>query len=162
MALEGRTLTVECPCAGTPHESDTVIFRKVLSLAGGIAAVSAIRDGLNARPGEADGITLAEHLFPVYLAHAVEAWTFTNEDGDPLPLNAGETLPFSTKYEITDAADDLFGEEVTRPLVMMTRKSSPLGQTPASTSRTSASGGKRRPRSAPSSPATSAGETSEE
>jgi hypothetical protein len=162
MALEGRTLTVECPCPGTPHEADTITFHKVLSLAGGIAAVSAIRDGLNARPGAMDGITLAEHLFPVYLAHAVEAWTFTAEDGEPLPLDAGETLPFSTKYEIADAADDLFGEEVTRPLVVMTRKSSPHGPTAASTSRTSASGGKRRPRSAPSSPATSAAGTSEE
>lgn len=162
MALDGRTLTVECPCVGTPHEADTVTFAATLSLAGGVAGVKAIRDGLRAGGGAVDNLALAEFVFPVYLAHAVEAWTFTDAAGEPLPIGAGETLPFITKYEIADAADDLFGEEITRPLLLMMRKSSPPGPTGSSTSVKSASGPTPPEHSEPSSPASSAGETSAE
>jgi hypothetical protein len=155
MALEGRILTVECPCAGTPHQSDTITFRRVLSLAGGLAAITAMREAVR-EGGTLDQLTLATHIFPVFLVHAVESWTFLAEDGSPLPILAGDAvLPFGTKYEIADAADDLFGEEVTRPLVGMIRRSSPAGPTEPSTSRKRPSGASRRSRSAPSSPAVS-------
>jgi hypothetical protein len=152
MTLEGRTLTVACPCPGTPHEIDTIQFRRVLPLAGGIAAIAAMREGAIARSNAIDGLTLAIYLFPVYLAHAVESWTFVDESGAPLPLDAGDAaLPFGTKYEIADAADDLFGEEVTRPLAGMIRKSSRSGSTAPSTSPSRPSGGSHRSRSARSS-----------
>lgn len=158
MSLEGRTLTVECPCAGTPHEAgDTIVFCNVLPLAAGIAGVRAMRDGIVLRAGQFDGVALAEHLFPVYLAHAIESWTFTDADGEPLPLDQGDAaLPFPVKYEIADAADDLFGEEITRPLLAMIQKSSPSGQTAPSTSANRRSGRSRRSPSAPSSPDASA------
>lgn len=152
MALEGRTLTVACPCTGTPHEVDTITFRRVLPLAGGIAAISAMREGVVARGNEIDGLALAEHLFPVYLTHAVESWTFVTDDGSPLPLAEGDTtLPFDVKYAIADAADDLFGEEVTRPLAAMISKSSRSGPTASSTSPSRSSGRSPRSRSARSS-----------
>jgi hypothetical protein len=155
MALEGRILTVECPCAGTPHQSDKVTFRRVLSLAGGLAAITAMREAARG-DGELDQLTLATHVFPVFLAHAIESWTFLGEDGNPLPIPAGDdVLPFGTKYLIADAADDLFGEEVTRPLAGMIRRSLPAGRTGRSTSPKRPSGGSRRSRSAPSSPAAS-------
>jgi hypothetical protein len=155
MALVGRVLTVECPCSGTPHTEDTINFHRVLSLAGGMAAISAIAD--TQRAGEVTAIALAVHIFPVYLAHAVASWTFVDDAGEPLPLVNGDVeLPFPIKYQIADAADDLFGEEVTRPLVGINAKSSPTTRTNGSTSpkrRTSASHPKP---SAPSLPATSA------
>jgi hypothetical protein len=118
-------------------------------------AISAIAD--TQRAGEVTAIALAVHIFPVYLRHAVESWTFVDDAGEPLPLDKGDAaLPFSVKYQIADSADDLFGEEVTRPLAMTNGKSSPTTRTSESTSpkrRTSAS--HRRP-SEPSSPATSA------
>lgn len=151
MALEGRILSVECPCPGTPHEADTVQFRAVLPLAGGIAAISAMRRAIVG--GKVDNLALAEEVFPIYLAHAVESWTFVDAEGQPLALTAGDAnLPFGTKYEIADAADDLFGEEVTRPLLGMIQRSSQGGPTGPSTSRNRGSGRSRRSRSVPSSP----------
>lgn len=155
MALVGRVLTVECPCVGTPHASDTVEFRKVLSLAGGMAAISAIAD--TQRAGEVTAIALAVHIFPVYLEHAVESWSFVNDASEPLPLADGDSaLPFSVKYLIADAADDLFGEEVTRPLVGMSGTSSPSTRTSGSTSRRRRTSASHPKPSAPSLPATSA------
>ena len=156
MALVGRTLTVECPCVGTPHEADTVQFRRVLPLAGGMAAIAAMRDSATKAPKGAevlDPLVLAEYLFPVYLVHAVESWTFVDEQGTPLPLaGADEALPFDTKYDIADAADDLFGEEVTRPLAGMIQRSLRAGRTRRSTSPKKRSGRSPRSPSAPSSP----------
>ncbi len=162
MALVGRTLTVECPCPGTPHESDAVEYKRVLPLAGGMAAIAAMRDATLGTLGKLDSLRLAEHLFPVYLAHAIDAWTFTGEDGKPLALDAADAaLPFETKYLIADAADDLFGEEVTRPLALMIEKGLRAGLTGHSISRRKPSGRSPRSRSGRSSPKSSATETSE-
>lgn len=155
MGLVGRVLTVECPCPGTPHKEDTVTFHKVLSLAGGMEAIAAI--AATQRAGEVTAIALAVHIFPVYLAHAVESWTFVDDAGDALALDKGDaSLPFSVKYQIADAADDLFGEEVTRPLVAMNEKSLPTSPTSASTSRKPRTSASPPKPSAPSLPATSA------
>jgi hypothetical protein len=117
---------------------------------------------MGAVPRDAKGAILAIDLgvvlFPVYLAHAIEAWTFVDETGAPVPLGAGAdaVLPFGTKYEIADAADDLFGGEVTAPFAKKKGTSSPSGPTASSTSPKPISGRKRPSRSAPSSPAASA------
>lgn len=160
MALVGRVLTVECPCAGTPHEVDTITFREVLPLAGGMAAMQALV--LAARQATEQGrdlmdSDLAVALFPVILDHGIVSWTFLRAD-EPLPVTkeADTVLPFGTKFLIADAADDLFGEEITRPLAGMTQRSSPRGRTGSSTSPTRRSGRTRRSPSAPSSPAASA------
>lgn len=156
MPLEGRKLTLECPCPGTPHEHDEVIYRAALPLAGGMAALTVIRD-IALRGGEVDQLALATVLFPIYLAHAVESWTFTDAEGEPLALaDADERLAFGTKFDIANTADDLFGEEVTRPLLETARRSSRAGRTAPSTSRNRSSQPRRRRQSAPSSPATSA------
>lgn len=157
MTLTGRVLTVECPCAGTPHTEDTVTFKAVLPLAGGVAGISAMVTAARELGDGFDNIGLAGYLFPVYLAHAIEAWTFTDANGEPVPLADGDkVLPFGVKYEIADAADDLFGGEISDPLVKMIARSSGAGQTEPRTSPKRSSGGSRRPRSVPSSPSVSA------
>ena len=157
MALSGRVLTVECPCAGTPHEADMVTFLAILPLAGGMAGMAAISAAATAHGGKLTGIALAEYLFPVYLRHAVESWTFLDPIGRPLAVADGDTvLPFNVKYTIADAADDLFGEEIARPLVSMIEQPSPSGPTASSTPPTPISGASPRRRSGRSSPATSA------
>ena len=156
MTLTGRVLTVECPCAGTPHKEDTVTFRAVLPLAGGVAGISAMVRAARDLGAEFDNIGLASYVFPVYLAHAIEAWTFTDADGNPVPLADGDkVLPFGVKYEIADAADDLFGGEISGPLVKMIGQSSDAGPTARKTSRKRSSGASPRPRSEPSSPSVS-------
>ena len=158
MALEGRTLVVECPCPGTPHEHDTVTFSPVLPMAGGLAVISAVRDAMRATDGEEmDNLVLAAHTFPVYLRFAIESWTFTDAAGHLLDRERWDALlPFGVKYAIADAADDLFGEEALSPLVGTTPASSRGGPTATSTSRSRASGSSPRSRSAPSSRAASA------
>lgn len=152
MALVGRVLTVECPCPGTPHTEDTVTFKSVLGIAGGVAGIAAMVAAVQDLGDKFNNISLAGYVFPVYLAHTVESWTFLDADGKPVPVADGDAvLPFGTKYQIADAADDLFGEEITRPLAEMIRKSSPSGPTPKSTSPNRRSGASRRSRSAPSS-----------
>lgn len=158
MAVVGRVLTVECPCTGTPHpDGDTVTFRAVLPLAGGMAGISAFVAASRAAGGKLDNLILSEWIGPIYLLHAVATWTFTNADGAAVPISDGDAvLPFAVKYEIADAADDLFGEELTRPLAAMIRRSSGNGQTASSISRNRPSGRTPRRPSAPSSPTVSA------
>ena len=150
---------MECPCAGTPHKADTVTFRAVLPFAGGMAAMVAMSTAPQDAKGQILALDLGIALFPVYLAHAVEAWTFVDAEGAPVPVGsaADAALPFGTKYEIADAADDLFGGEVTAPFGRKRPTSSPPGPTGVSTPQTPPSGRKRRSRSAPSLPAVSAG-----
>ena len=159
MALVGRVLTVECPCSGTPHEEDRVTFKAVLPFAGGMAGVRAISKvavQAEASGQEIAGLDLAVELFPVWIEYGIEGWTFTDTDGAALPLADGDaTLPFAVKYEIADAADDLFGGEILGPLVAMTRTSSPVGQTAPSTSPKRTSGRRRPLQSAASSPSDS-------
>lgn len=165
MTLEGRILTVECPCAGTPHEVDTVTFRSVLPLAAGIEGMAAIGASSEKYGADISGLHMAEFLFPVYLRHCIDSWTFVNglgKDGEPLPLpleDGDAILPFDMKYRIADAADDLFGEEITRPLLRRIARSSGNGQTAQSTSPKRSTARSRQPRSAPSSRSTSAGTT---
>lgn len=157
MTLEGRTLTVECPCAGTPHERDTVTFKAVLPLAGGVAGISAMVRAAQDLGSALDNIGLAGYVFPVYLAHAIEAWTFVNSAGEPVPLADGDkVLPFGVKYEIADAADDLFGAEISVPLAKMIAQSSDAGPTARRTSRKRSSGASPRSPSARSSQTVSA------
>lgn len=163
MTLSGRVLTVACPCPGTPHTEDQVTFRAVLPYAGGIAVVQAIATVAARVADEERAATaqdLAAELFPIWIdpkRGPIEAWTFTDAAGEPLPIADGDkALPFDVKYEIADAADDLFGDEVTRPLAKMMETPSPNGQTGASTSPNRTNGRKRRSPSARSSPTTSA------
>ncbi len=157
MPLVGRVLTVECPCAGTPHKEDTVTFRNVLPLAGGVAGISAMVAAATELGDGMSNLALAGYVFPVYLAHGIESWTFVDVDGEPVPLADGDkVLPFGVKYEIADAADDLFGEEISGPLVRMIERSSGDGRTARKTSPSRSSGASRRPRSVPSSPSASA------
>jgi hypothetical protein len=128
-----------------------------MPLAGGVAGIAAMIAGARALGGTFTSMALAEYVFPVFLAHAIESWTFTDAAGQPVPLADGDkVLPFPVKYEIADAADDLFGEEITRPLARMIERSSAAGLTASSTSRNPDSGAPRRPRSARSSPDASA------
>lgn len=157
MTLDGRNLTVECPCPGTPHGEDMVTFKAVLPLAAGIAAMAALRDSVEKYGTDLNALVLGETLYPIYFAHAIESWTFTKEDGSPLlQAEADAVLPFDVKFAIADAADDIFGEQVARPLVAMIQRLLPAGQTGRLTSPKRDSGSSPRSRSRRSSPAVSA------
>jgi hypothetical protein len=134
-----------------------VTFRNVLPLAGGVAGIAAMVAAATELGDGFNNIALAGYVFPVYLAHGIDSWTFTDAAGGPVPLADGDkVLPFGIKYEIADAADDLFGGEISGPLVKMIERSSAVGQMARKTSPNPSSGGSRRPRSVPSSQSASA------
>lgn len=132
-------------------------FRNVLPLAGGVAGISAMVAAANELGDGMNNIALAGYVFPVYLAHGIDSWTFVDANGEPVPLADGDkVLPFGVKYEIADAADDLFGGEISGPLVKMIERSSAVGRTERRTSPKRSSGASPRPRSVPSLPSASA------
>lgn len=139
-----------CYCPGSPHEADLVYLAPALSMAGGMAAQSAIAEGFT------DQIRLQELLAEVWIRHGVVSWNLVDEDG-PIPVtrdNVLRALPYGKGgRQVADRADDLYAEDILSPLVERLKTTSPRGRTNGSTSATRPSTRKRR---RPSSTATTA------
>ena len=139
-----------CYCPGSPHEADLVYLAPALSMAGGMAAQSAIAAGID------DQIRLQEMLAEVWMRHGVVSWNLEDETG-PIPVtaaNVAKALPYGKGGRlVADRADDLYAEDILAPLVARLKNSSPRGRTNGSTSATPRSTRKRR---SPSSTATTA------
>lgn len=120
----------ECRCSGLPHpDGDTVSLSKNPPLEVGLAASQAMaEDG-------ADNIRIALGL--AYL-RAIEAWTFLDDDGDPIPVtpeNIRLALPWDKGGSIVaEKADDLYTEAVLSPLLRRLSNTSPAGPMAGSTS----------------------------
>lgn len=133
-----------CHCDGTPHDHDTVWLRAEVTPDLGVAARSAIGDVVS-QGIEKDDIMAV--LGRVYLRHGIVRWTFTDAEGNPVPVtpNAAGSLKWEIAEPIADKADDLYSEDIFRPLVARLSKSSRNGRTGRSTSaRTTTS--RRRPK----------------
>lgn len=119
-----------CRCAGTPHvDGDTVSLSKNPPLEVGLAASQAMaEDG-------ADNIRIALGL--AYL-RAIEAWTFVDDDGDPIPVtpeNIRAALPWGKGGDIVaEKADELYTGAVLDPLLRRLSNTSRGGPTAGSTS----------------------------
>ena len=75
-----------CPCEGSPHpDGDTVYLYPELSMAGGMAARGAI---IEAAESEYVQIQLNEFLGHLWMRYAVAAWTFLDDEGEPIPITA--------------------------------------------------------------------------
>jgi hypothetical protein len=129
-----------CYCPGKPHETDIVYLAPALSMAGGMAAQSAISDGLT------DALKLQELLAAVWTRFGVVGWNLVDEDG-PLPLtpaNITAALPYGKGGRlVAEKADDLYAEDVLAPLVARLQSTSKRGPTNGSTSTTRRSTSKR-------------------
>ena len=157
-----------CRCPGTPHtDGDWVELRPSPTIDIGSAIYAAV-----ANVGD-DPVQLQVEMTRAFLRFGIVAWSFTDDRGDPIPIQPRKTdfgdvisrlLPFSDGgFTVADRADDLYSEEVLRPL--MTRLSSMRslgGQTVGSTSATRTTSRKPATRSEPSSPASSDGRPSED
>ena len=155
-----------CRCPGTPHtDGDWVELRPSPTIDIGSAIYAAV-----ANVGD-DPVQLQVEMTRAFLRFGIVAWSFTDERGDPVPIRPRSTdfgdvisrlLPFSDGgFLVADRADELYSEEVLRPL--MTRLSlmrSQGGQTVGSTSPTPRSLPTPAKRSGPSSPAGMAGKRS--
>ena len=140
-----------CYCPNTPHERDIVYLAPALPMAGGMAAQSAIADGLG------DSITLQGMLAEVWVRFGVVGWNLVDDTGDDLPLNPATikaALPYGKGGRlVAERADDLYAEDILAPLVARLRPTSRRGPTNGSTSRQGPT--RTRKRSSPSSTVTS-------
>jgi len=155
-----------CRCPGTPHgDGDWVELRPSPTIDIGSAIYAAV-----ANVGD-DPVQLQVEMTRAFLRFGIVAWSFTDELGAPIPIRPRSTdfgevisrlLPFSDGgFTVADRADDLYSEEVLRPL--MTRLSlmrSRDGRTVGSTSPTPLTLRKPARRSKPSSPRSTAGSPS--
>lgn len=151
-------VTVACPCPGTPHVTDTVTLhpRDRIPLGLGMATYEVIKQG-------GTRAMLSASLADVYLHYGVTAWTFVDADGRPVPVTPdtiADYLRWPTGLTVAEAADELYSEEVMRPLLPRFATSSPATPTAPSTSANPDSGSPRPKRSAPSSPSGTAGRLS--
>lgn len=122
-----------CYCPGTPHDEDTVYLAPQLSMAGGMAAQSAITAGFD------DSLRLQEMLAEVWIRFGVVSWNLTDEDGplEVTPENVARALPYGKGGRlVAEKADDLYAEDILAPLVQRLGTTSPRGRTNGSTSRT--------------------------
>ena len=149
---------VECPCPGKPHpEGDIVELRDRLGLAAGTTLQSLT---LQSRASGEDAAQVTGRLVESYLLVGVCGWTFTDENGKPVPVTEDNIRSllledFGLAYPIAEKADELYHEAVLGPLVNGPSKSSPATSTGVSTS-ASKNGSRKRPRpSRPSSTTTS-------
>lgn len=125
-----------CFCPNAPHDSDVVYLAPSLSMAGGMAAQVAVTAGMT------DQIALQELLAQVWVRHGVVGWNLVDDDGEPLPLtpdNITKALPYGKGgRQVAERADDLYAQDVLRPLQERLKKLSKPGPTQRSpsTSRT--------------------------
>jgi hypothetical protein len=106
----------------------SVTLHPEVTLPLGIACISAIKGALHEGQPAVEA-ALAE----AYLRFGIASWTFRDVNGDPVPVTAesiARMLPFNGGgLEVAEAADALYGEAVTRPLVQRSRLLSPPGPT---------------------------------
>ena len=147
-----------CPCPGTPHPYDVVTLREAVTNRMGMATSTVLRLAAG------DEITMQSELGLVFLRYGIERWTFTDRSG---PVEIGEPvdatiierwLPFAKGgFEVLEAANALYGEDVFRPFVRKFSTRSPDGPVPTSTSAPNNSGKTPRRHSKRSSARTSGG-----
>ena len=138
-----RTLVIvqvgECRCPGTPHrDGDWVGLSPDMTVDLGSAVYAAIR------AADGDDIRLQGLMAQAYLQFGIRAWSFVDEDGDPVRVDRtskgwpdliDKWLPWSSGGNIvTEKGDDLYSEEVLRPFRSRPSTQSLDGQTVGSIS----------------------------
>jgi hypothetical protein len=131
-----------CRCPKTPHpDGDVVFLYPEIPLALGVAGMAVLRAG--------GGVAAVYGgLADVYLQLGIADWTFVDAKGQPEPViapNIARLLPFGNGgLTVADAADDLYGKDLLRPLVRERSERSSPTSTATSTSANRGSGRKNR------------------
>ena len=117
-----------CRCIGGPHTSgDEVYLAPEASLTRGLRANGALAEAGN------DSARLETLLGRVFIEEGVIAWTFTDDDGDPIPVtraNIERLLPWGRGgSDVSERANDLYSEAVLAPLVRRSQAMSKPGPT---------------------------------
>lgn len=148
-ALDGPPLVAvevgPCRCSGSPHDPDIVYLHGEATPEIGLAAYGAI--------AAAEGVEDQRvRLGMAYLVHGVADWTFVDDGGSPIPVTPDtirRALPWGRGgREVAEKANELYSDEVVRPLVERAQRSSRVTSITASTSVSRPSSSARRKRSA--------------
>lgn len=148
-ALDGPPLVAvevgPCRCAGSPHGQDVVYLHGETTAEIGLAAYGAI--------AAADGVADQRlRLGMAYLVNGVADWTFLDDAGQPIPVTPDtirRALPWGKGgRDVAEKANELYSDEVVRPLVERAQRSSRVTSITASTSANRPSSSVRRKRSA--------------
>lgn len=143
-----------CPCPGTPHAFDAVTLRPGVTNKMGIAVAAARWQA------GGDLVAMEVELGMALLRYGIESWTFTEGPlPEPVPNEEIERwLPFGRGgYEVIEAANALYAEEVFRPFQKRLATRSPATPAAPTTSARTSSGPTRPKRSRRSSRTSSAG-----
>lgn len=157
-----RVAVGDCRCPGKPHDHDWVALAPKLSLTAGAAAMAAIG------AAETTEAEMEAAIASSFLRHGIVAWSFTGppgEDGkrEGVPItnaNIDRLLDWATAHEVAEKANELYAQDLFRPLASRLAPSLVNGQTGGSTSATTGSGATPPRRSPRSSPTGSAGKPS--
>lgn len=104
----------DCRCPGEPHgDGDVVYLTPLLSMAGGMAGQMAISEA------SSSVMKMQAMLAEVYLTHGIVDWTFTDDEGQKLPIDsetAARMLPYGKGGRlVADKADDLYAQDLLAP-----------------------------------------------
>lgn len=158
-----RVIVGACRCPGTPHGDDWVELAPRLGVVAGAAAMAAIK------AAEATESEMEAAIAASFLRHGITAWSFTGEldkhgyrptlaiTNDTIASN----LDWATSAELAEKANELYAEDLFRPLARRLAPSLEHGLTGESTSVTTDSGVKAPKPSRPSSQPATAGTPSE-
>jgi len=110
----------KCRCPGEPHgDGDMVYLHHEVSMAGGMRIKAALTSQIQ------DDIEAQTILARAYFGE-IEAWSFTDEEGDPVPItpdNANRLLPWAKGgREVAEKADDLYIADVATPFIERLKK----------------------------------------
>ena len=143
---------IACPCAGTPHVSDTVSLRPKLGLVRGMLVQSVVAAAKRDAEETGSGLNmplLTARITEAYLIQGVAEWTLVDALGQPIPVTE-ETIQeyllsdFTIASEVADKADELYMQPVIGPLLAQASTSSP--PTPINGSTSASSKQPRKPR----------------
>jgi len=145
----------DCPCPGRPHSEEQITLSPVLTLPIAAAALTAMQNSAGTVSSQQGAIVGA------YLPAAITSWTFTDERRSPVEItqeNLDRLVPWgSGGLELVEACDELYSDELMRPLLARIQRLLPPTQTDEPTSPNPDSGSAPLEPQQPSSPNGSAG-----
>lgn len=135
---------IPCICPNTPHEGDTVTLADALHFRQATTARNAVYL-LRAQDDEASIPEIMAVLTEHYLLLGITGWTLTDEDGKPRPATRAAIREHLLTEDdaatmVGDAADDLYGAAVMRPLLRKASSSSEPSPTTEPTSPSTGTG----------------------
>lgn len=164
MSIADRMQPVEvpvsgCRCIGAPHTNDSVFLAPKLTAPMAYAAFAM----MNAAGPSPAARTAA--LGTVWRELGVVAWSFLDQDGEPVPITPDsleEYLPWNAGgFAVAQRADELYSEDLVAPLVQRSRRSSLDTPTEPSISANGSTQPQPHKPSKPSSPQSTDGNPSE-